>query len=177
MRKGRAEAIIVVEMVESSTVDEAAVGDGGAGATRRPVPVALAVSGDPVVGRALALLLSGSRYDARFVPTPSSGEPESLEGIRLLLITPTQALGDERREALVASLVSRAATAGVPILELATSAGGARDAKPGPRRLVPWPCSTEELERHIEGSLLAAEGAGAAARRSPLARGEEEGGA
>jgi hypothetical protein len=177
MRKGRAGAIIVAEVAEIPTANEAGLGD-AAGTPRRAAPVVLAISGDPIVGRALALLLRGPRYDARFVPSPSWGELGSLEGVQLLLITPTPALSDGRREAFVASLVSRAAAASVPILELVTPAGGRRDggAGAGPQRLVPWPCSTEELVQCIEGSLLADGGSGMAARRGPLARGEKDGG-
>jgi hypothetical protein len=166
-------------VVEILTANEAALGDGGAGTTRRPTPVVLAVCGDPIVGRALALLLRGPRYDARFVPSSSSGKLGSLEGVWLLLITPTPALSDERREAFVASLVSGAAVASVPILELVTPAGRTGDGGAGarPQRLVPWPCSAEELEWRIEGSLLAAWGAGVVGRRDPLAGGEKEGGA
>jgi hypothetical protein len=162
MQSGRAGAIIVGEVFEISTANEAGLGDSGAGTARRPAPVVLAICGDPIVGRALARLLHGRRYDTRFVPLSSSGELGSLEGARLLLITPTPALSNGRREAFVASLVSRAAAANVPILELVTPAGRTRDRGAGaePQRSVPWPCSTEELERRVDEALCAAAGGG-----------------
>jgi hypothetical protein len=160
MQSGRAGAIIVGEVFEISTANEAGLGDSGAGTTRRPAPVVLAICGDPIVGRALALLLQGRRYDTRFVPLSSSGELGSLEGARLLLITPTRALSNGRREAFVASLVSRAAAANVPILELVTPAGRTRAGRAEPQRSVPWPCSTEELERRVDEALCAAAGGG-----------------
>ena len=49
----------------------------------------VAICGEPVVGRTLALLLGGSNYDARFLTASSLGEPGSLEGVRLLVLTPT----------------------------------------------------------------------------------------
>ncbi len=67
-------------------------------------PITLAVCGDPVVGRALALLLRGSGYDTRFLPASSLSEPGSLEGIGLLLLAPTPELRVEQREVLLASL-------------------------------------------------------------------------
>ena len=41
-------------------------------------PLVVAICGDPVVGRALALLLQGSNYDTRFLTASSLGEPGSL---------------------------------------------------------------------------------------------------
>lgn len=126
-------------------------------AMRRPAPGqgTLVVCGDPVVGRALVLLLKGSGYDVRFLPVSSLNEPGSLAGAGLLLLTLTPGLSDERREMLVASLANGAGAAGIPILELVASAdeewsGGARV---GLGEAVPWPCSTQDLERRIESSL------------------------
>jgi hypothetical protein len=116
----------------------------------------VAICGDPVVGRTLALLLRGSLYDARFLTTSSLGEPESLEGVRLLLLTPTWELDADRREALMASLRDASDAAKAPILELTSSFGGARNrhAQLRPDHIVPWPCSTEELERRIQAALI-----------------------
>jgi hypothetical protein len=110
-----------------------------------------AICGDPVVGRTLALLLRSSHYDARFLTTSSLGERGSLEGVRLLLLTPTWELDAEHRESLLASL--RGASE-APILEL-TSAARNGEARARPEHTVPWPCSTEELERRIQAALLA----------------------
>ena len=116
----------------------------------------VAICGDPVVGRALALLLGGSNYDARFVPTSSLGEPGSLEGVRLLVLTPTWELDADSREVLLASLRDASEAAEAPILELTSSIGGARNghARLRPDHIVSWPCSPEELERRIQVALL-----------------------
>ena len=119
-------------------------------------PMVVAVCGDPVVGRALVLLLQGPRYDVRFVPTPSLSDPGSLEGVQLVLLTLTWELNGEGRDALLASLRGAPGAVEAPILEL-TSSGGARngEARVAPEHTVPWPCSTEELERRIQDALLA----------------------
>ncbi len=119
--------------------------------------IVVAVCGDPVVGRALVLLLQGPRYDARFVPTPALSEPGALEGVQLVLLTPTWELNGESRDALLASLRGALGAAEAPILEL-TSSGGAPngEARVGPEHTVPWPCSPAELERRIHTALRAA---------------------
>ena len=150
MRKGRPSAIISVRMAQPrEPIEEARY---PASATTMVV----AVCGDPVVGRALVLLLRGSVYDARFLSTSSLGEPASLEGVRLLLLTPTRELDGEGHEALWASLRDASGAVGAPILEL-TSSREARngEARAGLEHSVPWPCSTEELERRIQAALLA----------------------
>jgi hypothetical protein len=116
----------------------------------------VAICGDPVVGRALALLLRSSLYDARFLTASSLGEPASLEGVRLLVLTPTWELDADSCKALVASLRDAAGAAEVPILELTSSFGGARNghARLRPDHIVSWPCSPEELERRIEAVLF-----------------------
>src|SRR5918912_1220878 len=56
----------------------------------------LAVFGDPIVGRALVLLLRGYRYEARFMPASSSSSSIEMSGlledILLVLVTPTRSL-------------------------------------------------------------------------------------
>ncbi len=118
----------------------------------------MAVCGDPVVGRALVLLLQGPRYDVRFVPASSWGEPGALEGVELVLLAPTWELNGEGRDALLASLRGAPGAAKAPILELTSSfSEGTRvgDVRVGPEQTVPWPCSTEELERRIQAALFA----------------------
>jgi hypothetical protein len=117
----------------------------------------VAICGDPVVGRTLALLLRGSLCDARFLTTSSLTDPESLEGIRLLLLTPTWELDADHREDLLALLRDASDAAKAPILELSSSFGRARNghARFRPDQIVSWPCSTEELERRIQAVLLA----------------------
>jgi hypothetical protein len=116
--------------------------------------VAVAVCGDPVVGRALALLLRPARYEARFVPVVASGEPGPLGDAQVVVLVPTPGLNVEQREELVGAVRER--VAGIPVLELvACWVQGKRG-----HGAVPWPCSTEELEQRIEEALCAAIGDG-----------------
>jgi hypothetical protein len=161
MRKVSVGAILVADMTETPAADKAALGaDEAKTAYSVSAPVSIAVLGDPIVGRALTLLLCGPRYDAKFVPTSSVGEPGPLDGAQLVLLAPTPGLSHRRRRALVMSIVSGSAAAGVPILELIGSPVGAQDgdAAVGSGRVVPWPCFLQELERHIEAALLADQG-------------------
>ena len=127
----------------------------------------LAVFGDPIVGRALVLLLRGYRYEARFLPASSSSSSIEMSGlledILLVLVTPTRSLSAGQRENLLASLKKKAGTMHIPILELVepSSSGGTRDGEEGwaggeLKRAVPWPCGTEELVRRIEAALSTA---------------------
>jgi len=118
--------------------------------------VTLAVCGDPIVGRALELLLRSYNYDVRFLPVSSMSEPGMLKGVRLTLLTLTPGLSAERRKALLSSLGSAPDAARVPILELVASSVESRasEARGGCQHVVPWPCSTAELQRRIEAVLL-----------------------
>jgi hypothetical protein len=121
--------------------------------------IALTILGDPVVGRALMLLLRGSGYDAKFVTASSSSQQLTLKGSDLLLLTPTPELSVERREALVALLRERTSTAKMQVLELATplSQETPKGAMEGAGwHYVPWPCGIEELEGSIEATLSVA---------------------
>jgi hypothetical protein len=123
-----------------------------AAGTRARAQPALAIWGDPIVGKILVLLLGPSGYDARFLPISSLSKPESWGSVQLLLLAPTPELCTKQREAHLASL--KDATGGakeVPVLELVTPSeeppeGGARD---GSWHVAPWPCTIEELERRI----------------------------
>ncbi len=118
-------------------------------------PVALGICGDPVVGRALVLLLQSSDYDARFLTALSLHEPGALEGIQLLLLTEVNS--PRCREAILTWLENMArGVAEVPILKLVAYSEGTRDeaTSAGLRGVVPWPCSIEELARRIECALL-----------------------
>ena len=153
MRRGRSSNIMCSRMTapQRQPIDDALYS-----ASARTVFVA--VCGDPVVGRALVLLLPGSRYDARFVAASSLGEPGVLEGVGLVLLIPTWELNGEGRDALLASLRGAPGAAEVPILELTSSfSEGTRigEVRAGSEHTVPWPCSTEELERRIQAALLA----------------------
>lgn len=117
----------------------------------------MAVCGESAVSEALVLLLQGSGYDTKFMPASSIGQPGSMEGIRLLLLTPTPGLNTERRDALQRSLRHKVREVGATMLELVTSSrpsGG--EVWPEHERAVPWPCGTEELKRRIEAALCAA---------------------
>jgi hypothetical protein len=118
-----------------------------------PAPTTLAlVDGDPIVGRALKVLLQGAGYNVRSLRYPFEGDPgELLGGARLLLLPP--ALTSEVREALVADIKAIPALASLPMVALM----GALDEAPqsdGLATYVPWPCRTEALTRHIEVALL-----------------------
>jgi CheY-like chemotaxis protein len=114
------------------------------------------VCGDPVVGRALVLLLGGLCYDAKLVTAASLRGQQSLEGVQLLLLTPMSKESTQRLEVLsVLSANTREGTE-VPTLELVTaSAENQEEEADGTKHVMPWPCRTEELEQRIRSILLA----------------------
>jgi hypothetical protein len=116
----------------------------------------VAICGDPIVGRALALLLRSTLYDARFLVSLSLSELGSLEDVQLLLLTPAWELYADRREDILALLGDESDAAEIPVLELTSSFGAGRNghARLRPEHTVSWPCSTEELERRIQAALL-----------------------
>ncbi len=117
-------------------------------------PTTLAICGDPVIGKALALILQDGSYTARFLPESSLERIGSLEDVRLLLLTPQPSA--QRRDHLLASLRNTPAAQEIPILELVTNFEGTREtmACPEAGRTVLWPCNREELRRRIEAALL-----------------------
>jgi hypothetical protein len=117
----------------------------------------IVVCGDVIGSRILALLLRDSGYQARVLPTTSSlNEPGSLEGVQLLLLTPTPELSTERRKALLASLKDMLGGAKLIVVELVTPSQERREevARDVPWHEVPWPCRMSELEQRIEAALL-----------------------
>lgn len=115
----------------------------------------LAVCGDPVICRALVLLLRTPDYDVGYLPVASLGAPGSLADVQVLLLALER---DAQRRKATLDLVNRAtAGAEVQVLEL----GHAFEGRSGQRKekpvwsdgTVPWPCSTEELQRRIEDAL------------------------
>jgi hypothetical protein len=116
------------------------------------------VYGDPIGSRILVLLLQDSGYQARFLPTTSSlKEPGVLEGVELLLLTPTPELSAERRKALLASLKDIRGDAELTVMELVTPSakeGREEGEKDAAWHKVPWPSRFRELERRIEEALL-----------------------
>jgi hypothetical protein len=152
MQEAVARVIIDVAMAEKSNTAEGDMPRVVAGSRRAgSLQVSLVVCGDPVVGRALALVLRGSRYDARFLPLYPPGESGSLEGVQLLLLGPAPRLSTRRREALLTLLKHEAAAAGVTVLELVPASEG--ETRDRPWRRVTWPCSVEQLKRRIEEAL------------------------
>ena len=143
-----------------ATKEEGMEGSGGQkNATRQEGSIALTILGDPVVGRALMLLLRGSGYEAEFVPASSLSQHLWLKGSDVLLLIPTPELSSEDREALVASLEKGTRALKLPVLELATpsSQETPKEGTEGERwHYVPWPCRIEELEGSIEAALSVA---------------------
>jgi hypothetical protein len=125
------------------------------------VRLAVAVWGDPVVSQTLVLLLRGSGYDVRLLPSSSLIKPELLKGVQLLLLTPTPELDTERREALTATLKDMQGAAGLLVLELVTSSEERQENEGRDETWlkVPWPLRSEELEQWIEDALLSTPGA------------------
>jgi hypothetical protein len=122
-----------------------------------PAPTTLAlVDGDPVVGRALKVLLQGAGYNVRSLGYPFGGDLGALlGGARLLLLPPS--LTSEAREALLGDIKVITALASLPTVALM----GALDKASQSDVLsayVPWPCRIEALVQQIEAAL--GEGAG-----------------
>jgi len=126
--------------------------------TNRQGRGSVAVCGDLLGSRIIALLLRDHGYRARYLPSTSSlDETGVLEGVQLLLLTPTPKLSDERRKALLASLEDIREAAEITIMELVTpSAQEWREEaeKDEAWHKVSWPCRFTELERRIEEALL-----------------------
>ena len=114
----------------------------------------LAVCGDPIICRALVLLLRGPDYDVKYLPIASLGAPGALAGVQVLLLALER--DATHRGALLDGLKEATDATKIHVLELTA----AHDSRPEwPRgyvrsnRGVPWPCSTEELKQHIGQTL------------------------
>jgi hypothetical protein len=125
-------------------------------------PSGIVISGEPLGSRVLALLLQDSGFQVKFLPLASLSEPGALEGVQLLLLTPTrEALSTEERKALVASLKQMPRELELIVIELITLSEERRveeeeEAQEVQSHKVLWPCSIDELERRIEAALLTA---------------------
>ena len=123
-------------------------------------PVALTIWGDPIIGKAMVLLLSGDSYKARFLPASPPGGPISLKDSRLLVLTPTPRLSTEQRDTFLKSFLSNmSSNAKMPVLEL-TPISPSEPIRKGRApneswHRVPWPCRINELEQCIEAALSA----------------------
>jgi hypothetical protein len=116
----------------------------------RNISAIVIFDGDPVVGRALGLLLRSAGYDARYVTTIHTERATTVDGFRLLLLGPGW---NAKSRATVEKIATARRVAITPILEM----GAPRDGAPKkPERFVPWPCRTEDLLRRIDAALLGA---------------------
>lgn len=118
-----------------------------------PTVVVVVVGGDSIVGHALALLLRGSGYDARFEALRTFDARRVLRETGVVLLAP--GLNEWGQTAGPAAVVAACHDGGLPVLELVpatVSRSGEGHA------LIPWPCRPEDLEREIEAALLREEG-------------------
>ena len=119
------------------------------------VQATLAVCGDPIICRALVLLLRGPDYDVKYLPVASLGAPGALAGVQVLLLALER--DATHREALLDGLKEATDATKIHVLELTAAH---EDRPEWPRgyvrsnRGVPWPCSTEELKRYIGQTLF-----------------------
>ena len=112
------------------------------------------LSDNPLVGRALELLLESAGYEVRLLEEPAALRVgDSLDGVDIVLLG--RGLGDGRREDFLSALASTLETATIPVLSFSPGPKGTRAEVD---RLVPWPCRIEDLAREIEAALEAAEG-------------------
>ncbi len=120
------------------------------------------LSGDPMVGRALELLLEGVGYEVRVLEEPDAkGVRDLLHDIDVLILD--RNLSNGRREDLMGALATTLETATIPILSLSR---GSEGTPAGEDRVVPWPCKIEDLAREIEAARTEA-GGGAPVEGSP----------
>ena len=112
------------------------------------------LSGDPLVGRALELLLKGAGYEVRLLEEPDVSRVEDLlHGVDVLLLD--RGLTNGRREDLLGALATTLETATIPVLSLSPGSEGTAAEED---RVVPWPCKIEDLVREIEAARRAAGG-------------------
>ena len=112
------------------------------------------LSGDPLVGRALELLLKGAGYEVRLLEEPDVSRVEGLlHGVDVLLLD--RGLTNGRREDLLGALATTLETATIPVLSLSPGSEGTAAEED---RVVPWPCKIEDLVREIEAARRAAGG-------------------
>ncbi len=76
------------------------------------------LSGDPLIGRALELLLRGAGYEVRLLEEPDATRVEDLlGGVDVLLLD--RGLSNGRREGFMGALATTLETATIPVLSLA----------------------------------------------------------
>lgn len=131
------------------------------------VRLVIVVWGDPVIARALVLLLRGSGYDARHLSDSSLSETKVLESVQILLLTPIPEPSSKQREALLTSLRNTPGATKIPVIELVSEETTEGRAQYRPWYTVLWPCRIQELERQIEAALHGNLGAESAASQEP----------
>ena len=133
--------------------------------------ISLAVCGDPVICRALVLILRSPAYDVKHVSVASLGFPGALAGVQVVLLGPER---DPERRRKTLGLVEAAIGADeVHLLELSSAFEDnpePRGAHSWPDSSISWPCSTEELKRRIQEALRIGRVSYRDAGRSPLLR-------
>ena len=110
----------------------------------------LLICGDPVTCKALVLILQGPDYNARYLCASSLNEVKTLEGVQILLLAPGWVA--ELLKGSLNELEAFMSSIKIPTLELVAALeerGGWPRTSTWPARRIPWPCSTDELKRHI----------------------------
>ena len=130
-----------------------AEGNRATGGTAPVLAGAIAVlGGEPIVARALEVLLTSAGYDARVVGDLGNGDPgQALDGARLLLLAPTVEAG--MPGTLAYEIKALAILAKLPVLTLVTTTSEHPQQEDG-AYYVPWPCRMAELAREIDAALL-----------------------
>jgi hypothetical protein len=161
----------VHEMVSSAKHEESrrSPSDAGTSSGQYSEPITLAIWGDPVVARALTLLLGSSGFETKILSGSSSDNLQDLKGIELLILTPTPNLESEDRKAFLASVSDVLESTKILILELATLSKETREGKTQGDLwyTVPWPCKIQMLQQWIETALAERERGGIEAGRAP----------
>jgi hypothetical protein len=124
-------------------------------------PSGIAISGDPLGSRILALLLRDAAYQAEFMPLASLSEPGALEDVQLLVLAPTrEALSTEERKALLAFLKEMPRDKELIVVELVSLSEERlleeekeAEAQKLLTHKILWPCRIDELEQQIEAFL------------------------
>jgi DNA-binding response OmpR family regulator len=112
------------------------------------------LSGDPLIGRALELLLKGADYEVRLLTELDAVRVEDvLRGVDVLILD--RGLSNGRREDFVGALAGTLETATIPVLSLSQGSEGEPVEED---RVVPWPCKIEDLVREIEAARREAGG-------------------
>jgi hypothetical protein len=114
----------------------------------------LAVCGDPIICRALVLILRGPDYEVRYLPTDSLNVAGALTEVQILLLALER--GTERRRMVLELLDSAKDADGVHILELTAGFESIAERRRQPARAerkISWPCSIEQLKQHINTAL------------------------